>query len=129
MKIEHFAINVENPAGLADWWSKNLGLNIIRADQAEPFIHFLADDGNNTLVEIYNHPLGELPDYPNMSIYTFHIAFAVDDIAGECDRLLTAGATSASDMITMGNGDKMRFVRDPWGVTIQFLQRATPLFG
>lgn len=129
MKIEHFAINVNDPAGMAEWWAKHLDLKIIRADKTDPFIHFLSDDGDQTIIEIYNNPSGELPDYPNMSIFTFHIAFAVDEITAECERLLAAGATSASDIITMGNGDKMRFVRDPWGLCIQFLQRAVPLLG
>ncbi|MFK7804457.1 MAG: VOC family protein [Anaerolineae bacterium] len=129
MKIEHFAINVSDPAGMAQWWSKNLGLKIIRADTDGAFVHFLSDDGDQTLIEIYNNPAGEIPDYPNLSIFTFHIAFAVDDITAECERLLSAEATSASDMLTMENGDKMRFVRDPWGVCIQFLQRAKPLIG
>lgn len=128
MKIEHFALNVDDPAGMADWWAKNLGLTIIRADQEAPFIHFLSDDGDQTLVEIYKNPRGEFPDYKNMSIFTFHIAFAVEDIQTEVDRLLAAGALPAGDFITMPNGDLMKFVRDPWGVCIQLLQRAVPLF-
>lgn len=127
MKIEHFAINVKKPAEMAQWWSENLGLTIIRADAEAPFIHFLSDDGDQTLLEIYDNPLGEFPDYPNMSFFTFHIAFAVEDIQGEMDRLLAAGASPTGDILTMPNGDRLGFVRDPWGVCIQILQRKVPL--
>jgi glyoxylase I family protein len=129
MKIEHFAINVDNAAGMAEWWSKNLGLRIIRADTDGAFIHFLSDDGDQTVIEIYTNPLGEFPDYKNMSIFTFHIAFAVENIEAEIGRVLAAGALPSGDMITMPNGDLLGFVRDPWGVCIQFLQRKVPLFG
>lgn len=129
MKIEHFAINVDDAAGMAQWWSKNLGLKIIRADTDGAFIHFLSDDEDETVLEIYTNPAGEFPDYKNMSIFTFHIAFAVEDITKETDRLLAAGALPAGDILTMPNGDRLGFVRDPWGVCIQILQRETPLFG
>lgn len=129
MKIEHIAINVTEPTEMAQWWAKNLDLKIIRADKEAPFIHFLSDDGDETLLEIYANPAGEFPDYANMSIFTFHIAFAVDDIQAEIDRLLAAGAMPSGEILTMGNGDRLGFVRDPWGVCIQILQRAVPLFG
>ena len=128
MKIEHFALNVTDPAGFANWWSENIGLKIIRADQEAPYIHFLSDDDDETVIEVYNNPMGEFPDYANMSIFTFHIAFAVDDIQGEIDRLLAVGAKPSGDIITMPNGDRLGFVRDPWGISIQLLQRITPLF-
>ncbi|MEM8862996.1 MAG: VOC family protein [Chloroflexota bacterium] len=127
MKIEHFAINVTDAAGMAQWWAKNLDLTIIRADKVEPFIHFLSDDGHQTLLEIYTNPKGEFPDYANQSIFTFHIAFAVEDIEAEIERLLAAGAQPSGDILTMPNNDRLGFVRDPWGVCIQILQRATPL--
>ena len=129
MKIEHFAINVKEATAMAKWWSKNLGLKIIRADQEAPFVHFLSDDGDQTLIEIYSNPDGEFPDYANQSIFTFHIAFAVDDINGEIERLLAAGALPSGDVMHMPNGDQLGFVRDPWGVCVQILQRVTPLVG
>ncbi len=129
MKIEHFAINVKEAAAMAHWWAEQFDLQIIRADQVEPYIHFLSDDGNQTIIEIYTNPQGEFPDYANQSIFTFHIAFAVENIEDEMARVVAAGAKSDGPPFSMANGDKMGFVRDPWGVCIQFLQRASPLFG
>ncbi|MEM7333117.1 MAG: VOC family protein [Chloroflexota bacterium] len=128
MKIEHFAINVKEPQAMAQWYAEHLGLTIIRADETPPFITFLADDNNQTLLELYANPNGEYIDFANLTVFTFHIAFSVPDMAGECVRLIEAGATSKGDAITLGNGDKTQFVQCPWGVTIQFLERINPLF-
>lgn len=127
MRIEHFAINVSEPAKMAAWYAKHLGLTIIRADDVEPYIHFLADDDNQTLFEIYSNPKGEIIDFGEYSVFTFHIAFSVADMLAECDRLIVAGATAQGDTITLGNGDLTRFVQCPWGVKLQFLQRIKPL--
>ncbi|MGB1250509.1 MAG: VOC family protein [Candidatus Promineifilaceae bacterium] len=128
MKIEHFAVNVNEPNKMAHWWADNLGLKIIREDDTPPYITFLADEDNGTVIELYANPKGAIVDFGQHSIFTFHIAFAVDDISAECNRLIAAGATSTGDIITMGNGDLLGFVRDPWGIVIQFLQRVEPLF-
>lgn len=128
MKIEHFAINVKDPKAIAAWWEKNLGIKIIRADQEPPYIHFLADDNDETLIELYANDAGEYMEYGALSHFTFHIAFATDKIIEESERLMAAGATAGSDMITLGNGDKFQIVRDPWGIAIQIIQRTTPLF-
>lgn len=128
MKIEHFAVNVSDPIKMGHWWAENLGLNIIRMDDTSPYITFLADEDNGTVIELYANPKGETIDLSQYSIFTFHIAFAVDDISAECDRLIAAGATPTGDILTMGNGDQLGFVRDPWGIVIQILQRVTPLF-
>ena len=128
MKIEHFAINVKEPQKMATWYAENLGLKIIRMDDAPPYITFLADDDNQTLLELYSNPNGEYLDFANLSVFSFHIAFSVPDLTAECDRLIAAGAISKGDVLILGNGDKTGFVQCPWGVTIQFLERIQPLF-
>jgi catechol 2,3-dioxygenase-like lactoylglutathione lyase family enzyme len=128
MKIEHFAINVKEPREMAAWYVEHLGLHTIRADQEAPYITFLADDENETILEIYANQAGEFLDYTNMSVFTFHIAFAVEDIQAVCNRLITAGASPKGEIITLANGDLAGFVTCPWGITLQFLQRINPLF-
>ena len=78
MKIEHIAMNVREPAALAQWYAANLGLRIIRADTSGTFIHFLADDDGETLLEFYANDSGE---YPQLGHWSFHIAFNSDDLA------------------------------------------------
>ena len=127
MKIEHFAINVREPQKMAAWWAEQFDLKIIRADEKAPFIHFLADDGNQTLIELYANDSGEFVDYGSLSLYTFHIAFAVEDIEAETARLVAAGGTQDGEIITLGTAVRFSIVRDPWGVAIQLLQRMDPL--
>ena len=45
------------------------------------------------------------------------------------DRLLAAGAKTAGDVTLTPSGDEMTFLRDPWGVALQLVKRATPLMG
>lgn len=124
MKIEHIAMNVREPAALAQWYAANLGLRIIRADTSGTFIHFLADDDGETLLEFYANDSGE---YPQLGHWSFHIAFNSDDLVASRDQLVAAGGTSVSDIITLGNGDQTTFVRDPWGIHVQLIRRIKPL--
>jgi catechol 2,3-dioxygenase-like lactoylglutathione lyase family enzyme len=127
MKIEHLAFNVKEPRALAQWYVENLGLRIIRGDEEPPYIHFLADDNGETILEIYSNPLGTYVDYGPMHPVTFHIAFSVDNITHERERLLKVGCTAAGERATTVSGDQLAFVRDPWGYAIQLVKRVTPL--
>ncbi|MDB5264352.1 MAG: ribosomal protein, partial [Adhaeribacter sp.] len=53
MKLEHFALNVENPIAMAAWYVNNLGLRVVRQTTAAPFTTFLADDSGRIMIEIY----------------------------------------------------------------------------
>jgi hypothetical protein len=48
---------------------------------------------------------------------------------GTRERLLAAGATTGGDVTATPAGDEMTFLRDPWGLVLQFVRRATPLMG
>jgi glyoxylase I family protein len=124
MKIEHAAYQVGDPEKVADWYVKHLGLTLKRVQDAPPFGRFLADDGDTVMIEIYNNPSVPVPDYPNVHPSIVHLAFWADDIAGERQRLLDAGATSVSDVTPGPGGDLLTMLRDPWGFPIQLVKRA-----
>ncbi len=126
MKLEHVALNLPDPQAAAAWYAENLGLTIVKANNAEPFIHFLADDAGGML-EFYSNPRGAVPDYASMSPFTLHLAFATDDITAGWERLLAAGATAAGELETTPAGDQIVFLRDPWGVSLQLVSRRTSL--
>ena len=128
MKLEHIALNLPDPRAAAAWYAENLGLTILKANSAEPFIHFLAADGGGML-EFYNNSRGTLPDYASMSPFTLHLAFAADDITAAWERLLAAGATAAGEIETTPAGDQIVFLRDPWGVSLQLVSRRVPMAG
>ena len=125
MKLEHVAINVPEPAAMAKWYAENLGMRIVVASNESPYMHFIADEAGS-MMEIYNNPAATMPDYPNMSPFNLHMAFSTDNIEEERDRLVAAGAT-AGEITSTPRGDKLLFLRDPWSIPFQFVQRSSPL--
>ncbi len=53
---------------------QHLGLRVRRAlpDQAQA--HFLVDDSDQMMLEIYCNPADQVPDYPNMHPLLLHLA-------------------------------------------------------
>ena len=125
MHLEHVALNLPEPVDAAQWYANNLKMRIVKKVDEAPFMTFVADSKGGML-EFYSNPNGPVPDYAAMSPYTLHLAFAVDDIEAERDRLLSAGATDAGEIETTPGGDRLLFLRDPWGVPLQLLTRAEP---
>lgn len=122
MNLEHIALNVSDARAAAEWYRKHLGMEIVKSFDDPPYIHFLRDD-RGSMIELYSNPAGAVPEYAEMSPYTLHLAFAVEDMAAEHERLLTAGATSVGPIETTPSGDLLAFLRDPWGVTVQLVLR------
>lgn len=127
MRLEHIAFNVNDPAALAAWYVANLDMVLVRSFDEPPFIHFLSDSASKSLIEVYSNPLGEIIDYGAQHAVTFHLAFAVDDMDATRKRLVAAGASLDGDIDHRANGDKLAFLRDPWGYAIQLVQRVTPM--
>ncbi len=127
IRLEHVAINVEDPAAMARWYSDNLGMNVVREGPPPANMRFISDSGGNMMLELYNNPPDEVPDYPSMNPLSLHIAFMVDDVKALTRKLIAAGATIAVDINTTPAGDELVILRDPWGVPIQFLKRARPM--
>jgi len=122
MKIEHIAFNVADPKGVAAWYEQNLGMTVVRHIEVPPYMHFLADDGGKVLIEIYNKPPDQVPDYAAMNPLIFHLALVSDDPTADKDRLMQAGARLVDETHTDA-GDHLVMVRDPWGHAIQLCQR------
>jgi len=127
MQIEHVAINVEDPLAMAKWYCENLAMKIVRQGPAPANTHFLSDAEGKVLLEIYHNPPDTVPDYASMDPLLFHIAFVADGIKEICRKLVSAGATIVNDLSTTPEGDEFAIVRDPWGVSIQFIKRAEPM--
>ncbi len=127
IRLEHVAINVENPVEMAKWYCENLAMKIVRKGPPPVNMHFISDAGGNMMLELYHNPPDAVPDYASMDPLTLHIAFMVDDVEGKSRKLIAAGATVASEITVTDSGDKLTILRDPWGVPIQFLKRAEPM--
>ena len=127
IRLEHVAINVEDPAAMAKWYGENLGMKVVREGPPPANMRFISDAGANMMLELYNNPPDEVPDYPSMNPLSLHIAFMVDDVKAITRKLIAAGATIAVDVNVTPAGDEIAMLRDPWGVPIQFLKRAEPM--
>ena len=128
IRLEHIALNVEDPVAMAEWYSENLGMKVDKKGPPPANAHFICDSGRNIMLEIYNNPPDAVPDYASMDPLLFHIAFMVDDVEQIRSKLITAGATPIGDTITTETGDVIATLRDPWGVPIQFARRSKPMF-
>jgi uncharacterized glyoxalase superfamily protein PhnB len=127
MRIEHFAYQTNDPVAAAQWYSAHLGCLVRRASGPPTHTYFLADSAGNVMIEFYNHPRVETPDYRNMDPLLVHLAFCSEDPAADRDRLVRAGATVVDDLVTTPLGDALVMLRDPWGFAIQLVRRAMPM--
>lgn len=127
MLIEHLAFNVHNPAAVAAWYVQAFNMRLVRALGAPFFAHFVADSAGRTVLEFLNNANVPVPDYASINPFNVHIAFHTADIRADHARLLELGATFEDDIATNAAGDQLVYLRDPWGLTVQLVQRVHPL--
>jgi glyoxylase I family protein len=127
IRLEHVAINVEDPVSMAKWYGQNLGMKVVRKGPPPINMHFISDAGGNMMLEIYHNPPDAVPNYNSMDPLLLHIAFMVDDVKGIREKLTAAGATAVGEVTVTPSGDELAMLRDPWGVAIQFVKRAKPM--
>lgn len=126
MKLEHFAINVESPLEMAQWYAENFEMKIVRKLDNDPFTTFLSDESGRVMIEIYNNPAAEVPDYKAMDPLILHLAFVSENPEDDKDKLISAGATYESE-IRQKDGSHLIMLRDPWGIPIQLCKRMIKL--
>jgi glyoxylase I family protein len=127
MKIEHTAYQVADPPAIARWYVTHLGMTIKRSVPESPFVHFLADDGDAVMLEFYNNPQIDVPEYRTLNPVLFHLAFTAGDVPATRARLLEAGATPEGEVTVTPAGDEMAMLRDPWGLPVQLVNRRAPM--
>ncbi len=127
MKIEHLALQVPDPAAMAQWYCKYLGFTVKRSADTPVPVRFIADTSGSTILEIYNNPKVPIPDYSSMDPLLLHVAFACDDVPAVFETLKAAGAKKITAPEFLDNGDHLAMLRDPWGLAVQLVNRAHPL--
>ena len=128
MRFEHTAYNVSDPAAQAQWYVDAFGLRIVRSIGAPTFTHFVTDSENRLTLEFYSNERGPIPDYHGINQWTQHIAFSSDDLSSDAAKLSSLGGVWDGTVIDLPGGDQTAFVRDPWGLTVQLIQRVKPLY-
>lgn len=127
MKIEHVALNVNDPVAMGRWYVEHMGMQVKRRMVEQPYAHFLADDSGSVMIEIYSNHAEPCLDHQQTAPAALHLAFVSQDIEFDVQRLERAGAEIVGQIDTAPNGDQFVFLRDPWGVCLQLVKRATPM--
>lgn len=125
--LEHVAFNVPEPAAMAEWYCRHLGMRVVREGPPPANARFIIDSAGVRMLELYRNPPESVPDYRRTDPLNLHVAFAVEDVAATHRRLLEAGATAVGDPETTPAGDVVVFLRDPWGVPLQLVKRASAM--
>jgi len=124
--MEHTAIDVADPVGVADWWVKNLGFEITKQKTDASHTTFIVDTTGRISVELYRAQDGTTPpDYKAMRPLQLHFAFLSDDVDADIARMTAAGATLVVHEKAPGFDGAM--MKDPFGISIQFVKRGTPV--
>ena len=127
MKIEHIALNIADPTATAEWYVANLGMQVVRRSGPPTHTIFLADSNGETVLELYCVEDAPLPDYSAQDPMVLHLAFYTAEAIQEAERLVIAGAKILGEPRTTGAGDTLIFLRDPWGIALQLVERNEPL--
>jgi glyoxylase I family protein len=124
---EHVEMNLANNADIIKWYEKNLGFKILRQSPAPAFNSFVGDSSQHMLFELQNISDSPYLDLANIHHMSLHFAFVVANLETTSERLLQAGCKVAEAFRTSNSGDKVITLRDPWNLSIQFVQRAKPM--
>jgi lactoylglutathione lyase len=128
MRILHTMLRVGDLQRSIDFYTKVLGMNLLRTTERPEQKYSLAFVGYGTnpdhaeLELTYNHGVDS---YEMGSAYG-HIAIGVADVHAACDRIRAAGGniTRAPGPV-QGGSTVIAFVTDPDGYKIELIQRGT----
>jgi len=124
MKYLHTMVRVSDLDNSLDFYCNKLGLKEVRRSEHEAgrfTLVFLAAEGDEEAqIELtWNWDPEDYDEGRNFG----HLAYAVDDIYATCQRLMDAGVT----INRPPRDGRMAFVRSPDNISIELLQRGTPL--
>jgi len=124
MKYLHTMVRVTDVDASLDFYCDKLGLVELRRTESEQgkfTLIFLAAPGDeNAQIELtWNWDPEELGEGRNFG----HLAYAVDDIYGLCQKLLDAGVT----INRPPRDGRMAFIRSPDNISIELLQKGDAL--
>ncbi len=116
MKIAHVTIQTDKFDEEVRFYEEQTELKVQRDMRpASRNMVFLADAAGDTCIEIIENKDAADSGNPN-----FSIGFHTDDVAGKREALAAAGY-DVTPMITPMPDVKFFFVKDPAGVTVQFI--------
>lgn len=128
MRILHTMLRVGDLQRAIDFYTKVLGMNLLRTTERPEQKYSLAFVGYGTNPEhaelelTYNHGVDK---YEMGSAYG-HIAIGVPDVYASCDKIRAAGGNITREPGPVKGGNTViAFVTDPDGYKIELIQRGT----
>ncbi len=129
MNIEHVGICVAAPISMGKWYRDHLGFKIVRsAGDDEDGVSFIVDEEGNTVLELGKLPEGPPLDGRSLLPLQLHIAVECEDPTVEAEKLAKAGAELLGESPRNKYKGEKILIRDPWGYTIQLVNRKNKLF-
>jgi catechol 2,3-dioxygenase-like lactoylglutathione lyase family enzyme len=120
IKFQHVHFFLQ-PAAIPDiqaWYAKNFG--------AKPGMR-----GNNQSDDVpganLTFSMSDTPTVPTKGHVLDHIGFDVTDMDATLQRLAANGVKPDQDVVKQANGNKLTFVHDQWGTTIELNERHQPM--
>lgn len=124
MKYLHAMIRVLDPEKSMHFYCDLLGLKKIReyrSEAGEFTLYYLAEHEDAPPIEL-THNWGHVEPYSNGRNFG-HLAFEVDNIYETCQLLQDNGIT----ILRPPRDGRMAFVKDPDGISLEFLQKGEAL--
>ncbi|WP_426416517.1 lactoylglutathione lyase [Aestuariirhabdus sp. LZHN29] len=124
MRLLHTMIRVGNLDRSIDFYTRVLGMELLRKSENEAFKYTLAfvgygDESQGAVIELTYNWGTESYDHGNAY---GHIALATDDLYGTCERIREAGGViSREPGPVKGGTTEIAFVRDPDGYAIELI--------
>lgn len=118
MKYLHSMIRTNQPEASIEFYTKGLGLKLIKEKKVEAgkfTLYFLGESADGPMVEL-THNWGER-EYTGGDQFG-HLAYEVDDIYQICEHLMSMGVT----INRPPRDGHMAFVKDPNNISIELLQ-------
>ena len=127
MMILHTMLRVGNMARSIDFYTKVLGMNLLRTTERPEQKYLLVfvgfgkgnTDGQSEIELTYNYGV---ESYQMGDAYG-HIAISVDDVYAACEKIKTSGGNVTRSAGPVAGGDTIiAFVTDPDGYKIELIQ-------
>ena len=127
MRLLHTMIRVGDLQRSINFYTAVMGMKLLRTSDRPEQKYSLAfvgygDESANTVLELtYNYGV----DHYDLGGGFGHLAIAVDDVAGACERIRAAGGTITREAGPVKGGTSViAFVQDPDGYKIELIERS-----
>jgi len=120
MKIDHIALGARDSSTLASWYERWFGLRreFVLRSNARPPVVFLIDESGQR-IEIVPRSTGQSRSIEGRFP---HLAFSVEDVDRELERLQRAGIDVIEDRRTSA-GWRIAYFTDPEGNLLELVER------